>query len=101
MDKLENKDYDPLHPYSVEELLKLISKKANIFNYSVRLRSRKLEYLEKINHQLDKQIAADLSASLQMYIKFLKYTGRYDELDIRFMLSDLSSALAKENCFVF
>lgn len=96
---IKEKDYDPLHPYSVEELLYLIRRKANIFQYQVRLRSHDLEYLERINHSLDVHISKDFQELIAMKSRFYRYTGK-DFMDLKFFTANLISDLAKEDCFV-
>ena len=96
---IKKKEYDPLHPYSVEQLLEMIRKKATIFQYKVRLRSHDLEDLEKINHSLDIHISQDFHELITMNSRFYKYTGK-DLMDLKFFTADMISDLAKEDCFV-
>lgn len=90
---------DPLHPYSVDDLLTLIRRKAVTFQYKVRIRNHSLEHLERINHELDRRIAQDFNNFIMFYSRLYGFTNK-ELIDLKFITANLISDLAKENCFV-
>ena len=99
MQGIETKEKDPLHPYSVDELLAMIKRKAIVFQYKVRIRSHDLEHLERINHSLDKHIAKQFQDFMLFYARLYGFTDQ-NIVDLKAIGANLVSLMAKENCFV-
>lgn len=99
MNDIEPKEYDPLHPYSSDQLLEMIKRKATTFQIRVRITSHSQESLERLNAALDRRISKQFYQFMDLYSKFGNYT-RIPELDMKSMAANLISDLAKEKCFV-
>ena len=99
MIEIESKEYDPLHPYSVDQLLEMIRRKAVIFQYKVRIRNHTLEHLEKINSALDHRIAKEFQDFMLFYARLYGYCDQ-SVVDLKSIGANLISLLAGKECFV-